>query len=355
MLPIVSITLVTYNSERFVEACLKSLLLQRYPELEIIVVDNASQDGTLMILERFRDRLRLIRNRTNLGFAAAQNQAIAASSGDWVLVLNPDVCLTPSFVEHLVEAGEQLAPAGVGTVCGKLLLMAEDMTVPARPSIDSTGIYFTPALRHFDRGSRQPAAGLDERAEFVFGASAAAAMYRRQMIDDIAVDAEFFDADFFMYREDADVAWRAQLMNWKCLYVPQAIAYHARTAHSSNRSELPAEINMHSVKNRFLMRIKNMGPALWWRKAIPMTMRDLGVLAYCLLVERSSLRAFSLLARAWKRACRKRAWIQQRRRVPDSEIARWFRFRPVAFPVPPQPLPASAPPRLKLTKKTHSH
>jgi GT2 family glycosyltransferase len=338
MIPLVSVALVTYNSDRFVEACLKSLFVQHYPSLEIIVVDNASRDATLMILERYRDRIRLIRNRENIGFAAAQNQAIAASSGQWVLVLNPDVSLTPGFIRHLIEAGEQLGPAGVGTVCGKLLVMTEDMTIPAHPLTDSAGIYFTPTLRHFDRGFREPAAGRYESMEFVFGASAAAALYRRQMIDDISIGGEFFDPDFFMYREDADVAWRAQLMNWKCLYVPQAIGYHARTAHSSNRAELPAEINMHSVKNRFLMRLKNMGPALWLRKLLPMTVRDLGVLAYCLLVERSSLRAFVLIRRAWSRARGKRAWIQEHRRVPDSEIARWFRFRPVSFPVPPHPI-----------------
>ncbi len=341
MLPLASVTLVTYNSERFIEACLKSIFFQQYRSLEVIVVDNCSTDATLKILDRYRGRIHLIRNRTNVGFAAAHNQAIAESSGDWILVLNPDVCLTPGFLSHLVEAGEQQAAAGVGTVCGKLMVMAEDMSIPSRPLVDSAGMFFTPALRHFDRGFRQPALGAYDRPQYVFGASAAAALYRRDMIDDISVDGEFFDSDFFVYREDADVSWRAQLMNWKTLYVPQAIAYHVRTAHSWNRSELPPEINMHSVKNRFLMRIKNIGLSVYLRNFLPITLRDLCVLGYCFAVEHSSLPAFVRVVQLWRDAWRKRAWIQQHRRVPDSEVARWFRFRPVALPVPPQK-PATA-------------
>ena len=334
MLPLVSVTLVTYNSARFIDACLESIFAQECRPLEVIVVDNASSDSTAAVLAGYADRIRVIWNKQNLGFAAAHNQAIAASSGKWVLVLNPDVRLTAHFIETLLEAGEEQSDRRVGTVCGKLLAMSGDMTVPADPLVDSTGIFFTPTLRHFDRGAREPDNGNYERPEYVFGASAAAALYRREMIDDLSIDGEFFDPDFFFYREDADVAWRAQLMSWKCLYLPQARAYHVRTVQPGKRSQLPPDINMHSVKNRFLMRLKNVGPALYLRNLVPTTVRDLGVILYCLLVERTSLPAFSLLCQAWPRTWRKRQWIQQHRRVGDRELARWFRFQPVSFPAP---------------------
>src|SRR5512142_2436598 len=102
MVPLVSVTLVTFNSEKFVHSCLRSIFFQQHRRLEVIVVDNASQDSTLELLEPYSDRIKLIRNKENMGFAAAHNQAIAASSGKWVLVLNPDVCLTPAFVSRLV-------------------------------------------------------------------------------------------------------------------------------------------------------------------------------------------------------------------------------------------------------------
>ena len=102
--------------------------------------------------------------------------------------------------------------------------MNSDFEAPARPVFDSTGIYMTPNLRHLDRGSRIPDKGQYDRSEYVFGGTGAACLYRRAMIDDISIRNEFFDADFFAYREDADVAWRAQLLGWRCLYNPLAVA-----------------------------------------------------------------------------------------------------------------------------------
>src|SRR5260370_17115227 len=100
----VSVTIVTYNSGRFIKRCLESVLEQRYRDREIIVIDNASTDGTTDILEQFEDRCQIVYNEENIGFAAAQNQAIALSSGDWVLTLNPDVLLLTDFIQVLVDA-----------------------------------------------------------------------------------------------------------------------------------------------------------------------------------------------------------------------------------------------------------
>src|SRR6202789_2718445 len=280
---LVSVTIVTYNSGRFIKRCLESVLDQDYPLKEIIVIDNNSSDGTADILEPFEDRCRIVYNEENIGFAAAQNQAIALSGAEWILTLNPDVLLLQGFIEALVNAGN-LDPR-VGTVCGKLLTMSSTFDFPEEPLVDSTGIYFTPNLRHLDRGSLEVDNGHFLNYEYVFGATAAAALYRREMVDDISIAGEFFDPDFFVYREDADVAWRAQLMGWRCLYTPLARGYHVRAVLPGNRRALPPAINMHSVKNRFLMRIKNMTPALYRQNGLSITGRDLVVLAACILHE----------------------------------------------------------------------
>src|SRR3982750_3227180 len=102
----VSVTIVTYNSGRFIKRCLESALAQKYDRKEIIVIDNNSTDGTIDILEQFEDRCSVVYNSENIGFAAAQNQAIGLSSGDWVMTLNPDVLLLPNFIQALVDAGE---------------------------------------------------------------------------------------------------------------------------------------------------------------------------------------------------------------------------------------------------------
>src|SRR5579872_7068219 len=328
----VSVTIVTYNSGRFIKRCLESVLAQRYPGMEIIVIDNASTDGTVDILEQFEEQCQIVYNDENIGFAAAQNQAIQASSGDWVLTLNPDVLLLPNFIQALVEAGQ--TDRRVGSVCGKLLTIRATFDLPDKPLVDSTGIYFTPMLRHLDRGSQEVDNGHYLNYEYVFGATAAAALYRRKMIEVISIGDEFFDPDFFVYREDADVAWRAQLFGWRCIYTPHSRGYHVRNVLPGNRRALPPAINMHSVKNRFLMRIKNMTGDLYRRNWLSITARDLVVLGCCLVREHSSLKAFWYVAGNWRRVMLKRQEIMKRRRVNDEYIASWFSYRPVSRPAP---------------------
>jgi GT2 family glycosyltransferase len=327
----VCVTIVTHNSARYIGRCLESVLAQEGVEVEVVVVDNASADGTREALAGFGDRIRVMCNNRNTGFAAAQNQAITAGRSEWVLALNPDVLMQPGFVRRLVDAGA-LDP-GVGTVCGRLLAIGPGFTPLPEPRLDSTGIYFTPEMRHFDRGWHEPDDGRYGRMEYVFGASAAAALYRREMIEDISHRGEFFDPDFFAYREDADVAWRAQLLGWRCLYTPAAVAHHVRSVVPENRRGLPSLINMHSVKNRFLMRIKNATPGLYRRYWLRMTWRDVVVLGGCLVWEPASLPAFWHLAKAGRRALERRRAIMSRRRVPDDTIARWFDSGPAAQPV----------------------
>jgi GT2 family glycosyltransferase len=329
--PKVCVTVVTFNSDRYIRRCLDSILRQEGVDLEIIVVDNASVDGTRAILKSFKGRIRAVLCDRNLGFAEGQNRAIRAGSGEWVLTLNPDVLLKPGFIRKLVEAGD--ADPGAGAVCGKLLSIGPGFEPLPDARIDSTGIFFTPAMRHFDRGWHEPDGQYSDGMEYVFGASAAAALFRRRMIDDISVEGHFFDPDFFVYREDADVAWRAQLLGWRCIYTPAAEAHHVRTVTPANRRSLPAVINMHSVKNRFLMRVKNTTAGVCRRCWAPMIARDVLVLGGSLLWEPSSLKAFWEVVKCLPRAFRHRRVIMSRRRVADDELAAWFAFTPTSRPV----------------------
>jgi GT2 family glycosyltransferase len=259
-------------------------------------------------------------NSENRGFAAAQNQAIAMARGHWILTLNPDVLLLPDFIRSL------------------LLTIKSSFDLPDKPLVDSTGIYFTPMLRHLDRGSQEVDNGHYLHNEYVFGATAAAALYRRDMVEDVAVDGDFFDSDFFVYREDADVAWRAQLLGWRCIYTPHARAYHVRKVLPGNRRALPDVINMHSVKNRFLMRMKNITPAVYRKNWFSITVRDLVVLSCCLLREHTSLKAFAYVVRNWGRVLEKRREIMRRVRVSDEYMASWFSYHPVSRPAPRTPV-----------------
>jgi glycosyltransferase involved in cell wall biosynthesis len=182
----VSVLITTYNSARFLKTCLESLLQQVYKPLEVIVVDNASSDGTRDVLANAGPGLTVMYNDSNIGFAAAQNQAARLAKGNWLLSLNPDVVVSRDFVAKAVECGN-LDPK-TGAVCGKLLRWNPSENPEFTQIIDSTGIYFLPNLRHLDRGAGEPDHGQFEQMEYVFGATGAAALYRRSMVDDVSVN-----------------------------------------------------------------------------------------------------------------------------------------------------------------------
>ena len=122
--PSLAITIVTYNSEPYIQRCLESINQQDYPNKQIVIIDNASTDSTRNLLSQAQgSQYRIVFNQVNTGFAAAQNQAIKLSQSKWVLVLNPDVLFAPGFLRRLVAAGEAIKQ--VGTVCGKLLVLAQ--------------------------------------------------------------------------------------------------------------------------------------------------------------------------------------------------------------------------------------
>ena len=133
------------------------------------------------------------------------------------------------------------------------------------------------------------------------------------------------------------MAWRAQLLGWRCMYTPHARGYHVRNVLPGNRRALPAAINMHSVKNRFLMRMKNITWNVYKQNWASITARDLIVVSCCVLREHTSLRAFWYVAANWKRVLTKRREIMRRRRVSDEYMAAWFAYEPTSKPAPKIP------------------
>ncbi len=324
----VSVTIVTWNSAQFLDECFAALAAQDYRDLEVILVDNDSKDDTRQKLQAVEAKWRIIYNEHNEGFAEGQNQAIRASRGDYVLCLNPDVVLAPDFITQLVAAAETHRDAG--SLCGKLLRW-DPVSDPRKTNIiDSTGIYFTPNMRHLDRGAEEVDRGQFDQVQYVFGASGAAGFFRRDFIEDVSVEGEFFDEEFFAFREDGDLAWRAQVMGWKCLYTPAAVAWHVRRVTPERRKNLPLVINWHSAKNRFLMRGKNASGWLCWRLFFPVLWRDIMTFGYAALRDRRLWSAVTYWWKARESIRRKRAIIQARRRVSDRDLLWWFSNTPRA-------------------------
>jgi len=320
----VSVGIVTWNSASTIAQAIAHVRRQRDVDVQLLVVDNASTDDTRAIVESLTAPAERLWLETNRGFSAAHNLAIGRTSADFYLALNPDAFLEPDYLARLVEALARDPSAG--SAAGKLLRAASREPPAADDDvIDSTGIVMVSSQRHLDRGAGEIDRGQYDRMEYVFGASGAAALYRRSMLEDLRIAGEIFDEDFFAYREDADLAWRAQLLGWRCLFVPAAVARHVRRVTPERRGDLPPELNRYSVRNRFLLRLKNQDVRSAARFAAPALLRDAQVVGYVLLREWSSIPALLDVVRLLPRTVRKRRAIMRRRRAATADVARWWR------------------------------
>ena len=325
----VLVSLVTYNDEPFLARCLESVRKQTVP-VRVKVFDNASEDRTREIARRFE--VDLYESPANKGYSHGHNQNLRGEDFHAALLLNADVTLESDWLELLVAALNEVE--GAGMAGGKLYRMDQNGKQVFRreaPVLDSSGIFFTPSQRHFDRGSEEEDHGQYDRRHLVFGITGAALLCSQEMLEDLRLDQEYLDEDFFAYREDADLAWRAQLKGWKAVYEPQARAFHCRQVLPSRRRQLSARINYHSLKNRYLMRMKNLDSTLRWHCFPYMWLRDVGILAYVLCFEWSSLPAYREVWRLRHKFREKRRRVQSTRRVDPQALAHWFSFTPTAL------------------------
>ncbi|MFI5174108.1 MAG: glycosyltransferase family 2 protein [Terriglobia bacterium] len=334
MAPLITVSIVTFNARDEIERCLQCLSAQSFDSFDIHIWDNASTDGTAEFLKAVSDpRITLLCSENNVGFCTAHNRIIRASGSEFVLVLNPDCYLERDYLEVAVKAVRE--DPRIGAVAGKLyrLRTPEAGLAAARKDgvLDSTGTYFVPSFRHFDRGSNEVEGGRFSQEEWVFGVTGAAAFYRREMLEEIRIDEEYFDEAFFAYREDADLAWRMQSSGWRCLYTPQAVGYHVRKVLPAGRSRVAATLNMHSVKNRFLFRLNNVAWQTCVRFFLSMVFRDCAVIGYTILFERSSLPGLGFVIRNFRGRWERRRKILEKRRVPFASLHRWIHWHPTAF------------------------
>lgn len=315
---LVAVCIVTFNSASDLPGCLQSVATLRHRPLEIVVVDCASSDGSLETARIHAPAgipLQAVELSENLGFAGGMNVALRHTRAPFVLLLNADARPGPAYVTRLLE---RAAHPGlrVGAVTGRLV----------RPDrrLDACGMRLIPGWRHLDRGSGEEDRGQWAAPERVFGATGAASLFRREALDDVAVEGEIFDPRFHSFREDAELCFRLRERSWEVLYEPAAVAEHRRFNLPERRSGMPPAVNRHSLKNRYLLRIYHQTAGNFVRTFFPTLFRDLQALGYVLLRERSSLGAYAWLWRNRRDVLRRRRLIQGRRTVPAREIDRWF-------------------------------
>jgi len=236
----VTAVVVSWNPGSLADTCLTALRAQDHDDLEVIVVDNASSDGTVALVARRHPWAKLVANTDNRGFAGAANQGFELAGGDALMTLNPDVVAGPSFVRHLAAALEE-APGGGWA--GGLLLRPGGTVDSAGHRIFHPRLFRNRGMGEAPDGYRQPG--------WVFGATGAAALYRRVALEDAAAadpSGRPWDEGCFAYWEDVDLDWRLARLGWRCRYQPAAVATHERGVARRRAASLVEELNW---RNRF--------------------------------------------------------------------------------------------------------
>jgi GT2 family glycosyltransferase len=245
-MPKVSILIINYNGEGLAIECLKSLERQTFNDFEIIIVDNASIDGSVNSITSYLKKSQLehftqiICANRNLGFAGGNIEGLKYANGEYIALLNNDTEANPDWLKELVKTID--AAPDVGICASKMITYGTDL-------IDSAGDGFATLLKGFKTGEAEKEQGYNE-SRYVFGACAGAALYRRTMLQEIG----FFDEDFFLIHEDTDLNFRAQLSGWKVLYVPSAVVYHKVRSSIGHMSDTAV---YYTLRNSEFVRIKN--------------------------------------------------------------------------------------------------
>lgn len=271
----VSAIVVNHRRRELLEPCLDSLrtaLDDSGEPWELIVVDNGSDDGSAELVGDRYPEAKLVALGCNVGFAAGVNHGLARSRGEWVLLLNNDATLASGAVALLLAAGR--TSPDVGSV-------AAQMRFADRPGvINSAGIEVDRLGIAYDRLLGETPGSGDGHPTEVFGASAGAALYRKEMLERIGG----FDGSFFVFLEDVDVAWRARMAGWRCLYEPRAIAYHHHSATAGHASPFK---HFHVGRNRIRLLAKNADGRQLARYGPAMLAYDAAYVAFAAVADRT--------------------------------------------------------------------
>jgi len=252
----ISVIIVSYNSEKFLEKNLHSLVSQTVKFKQIVVVDNHSTDNSPRVIEGFKNEVDIIKLSYNSGYAKAANIGIKNTDSDLLLVANSDIILDENFNAAVLEKFRESKDIAV---LSPLILRFD------RKTIDSAGQACSLALYPSEIGFNRDIRHIPVEEGPIFSVCGAASVFSRQALEQLMINDEYYDEDFFIFWEDFDIGWRAHLLGLKTLFYPKAVVYHYRSGtlkqNFLSRFSLalarPAAIKYHLVKNRYLTLIKN--------------------------------------------------------------------------------------------------
>lgn len=328
----ITVIIIGYNSSPYLNKCLQSLTSQTITIDQVIYIDNNSSDNSIEYIETHYPQFRIVKNSINFGYARAANQGIDLAAGDYVLILNPDMILEPDYLSNALIAFTNKSK--IAAVTGKIYKY--DFTNNRKTQIiDTVGIVALKGRRFLDNGAGIEDVGQFEKSTEIFGVAGNCALFYKKALIDIKIDKEYFDEDFFMYKEDIDLCWRLRLFGWKCFFTPDAIAYHGRGTGITNRRIFKESINArkrlnnfqkyYSFKNHRLMLIKNELCATFFRNFFSITTREISMLIWICIFEPNTYKVLMELFKQLKPILKKRHIIMNKKRISYKEIMPWLR------------------------------
>lgn len=324
--PLVSIIIINWNGLHFLKPCLETLYKQSYKNIEVIVVDNASHDGSVQFVEKQYPKVKIVVNKENLGFAEANNIGYKKVTGEYVLFLNNDTKVTKDFLSILVTILQKDTKKQLGGVQSKLLLM----DTPEK--LDSVGAFLTPTGFLYHYGIAKKDGNKYNKRIDVYSAKGACMMLRREVIEQVLVDGEIFDSTYFAYFEETDMCHRVWLAGYRLVFVPESIIYHKMGGTSTKMNN--AFVQFHSFKNRINSYIKNFGTSFLFT-ILPLHILFCEAFALFALLKGNYNISVCIQKAIWwnlknmNQTLRKRKYIQHTIRIKkDSQIKRYI-MRPV--------------------------
>lgn len=309
--PKVSIIVLTWNGLQHLHDCLTAIKKQSYKNIEPIVIDNGSTDGSIEFIKKKFPKFKLIENGENVGFCKGNNIGVHQSTGKYVVFLSNDTELEKEFTKELVTFAEK-APKDVGMLSGKLLLFDK------RDRLNSAALKMYDEGSSVDEGIYEKDDGRFDAVKEIFGPCGGAAFYKRETLEDIRMGDDYFDSDIFIYCDDSDLAFRSRLRGWKCFFVPSARVYHKLRATTSKRPEFSVYLGL---RNKCFLIIKDFPLPLLIKKAPKILFRQiLSMIYYAPRYFKASFKARIDVIRYLPKMLKKRKVIQKRRKVTSEYI-----------------------------------
>ena len=340
----VSINLLLWNGEKYLPFCLESLKKQSFSDWELNILNNGSTDNSLKYLKEHYPQFRVNSLKQNIGFARGHNKLISWTNSEYILCLNQDTILEPNFLKNAVRFLDK--NKNIGAISPKIYkwdFKKLDIETPPEPEIaekiseigkttiiDSCGLKIFKNHQVVDWGQGEEDSKKFSSAKSIFGVSGALPIYRRKTLEKIKINNEYFDEDFFSYKEDVDLSYRIQLAGYKIYFLPQVIGYHDRSI-SKDKSIIKDRkiktnwIKQHSYKNHLWCIVKNEFSKNLFKYFLPIFWYELKKFLYILILENKTLKFFLKNKKEYKKIIKKRKYIYQNMvKIKAEQLAKWY-------------------------------